>query len=316
MRIARPIATFAAVAAAAAIAVAPAHADPVVPVAPAAPAAPAPAAAAQAAPAATQAVAAQSPAVSAAVSQASQNPALAQVAQNPAVAQAVAQASQNPAIAQVAGGQDPSALLTQLSQNPEFQKIVASGKLPTTDVATLIKMFSSSAQTSQPAATSDEPLAFPVTGKIGDAFKADGGLARYGQPTGTEKSLAGGWKQQEFTDGTIFWNAKVNGGKAAGVGGDIAKAWQKAGGAKGPLGYPVMSEMQIGNPVVGAYNDFQHGSIYWSPQHGAHVVTGKVRDQFVAKGGANGLGYPVSDQKKIAGGLEQQFDKGTVTIKG
>ncbi len=302
MRIARTtVTTFVALAAATVFAAGPALADPAVPAVPVAPAAPA-------APAAAPAAAA--PAADAAA---------------PAAANAplVSTANAVPASAQPA--------LTELAKIPGVQQILATGQLPTTDVATLVKMFGSdpnaqkllgqilagqaSAATPAADATPDEPLKFAVSGAINDAFTKDGGLKKYGQPLGVEKDVAGGAKAQEFTNGTIYWSPKVNGGKAAGVTGAIRDLYLKEGGPTGKLGFPLMSELSVGGAtpgsVAGAYNDFQNGSIVWSPEHGAHVVSGKIKDQWVKGGGAFGVGYPKGDAKNGA----QEFTKGGV-LKG
>ncbi|MFD9828122.1 LGFP repeat-containing protein [Tsukamurella tyrosinosolvens] len=315
MRIARTtLTTFVAVAAAALVAAAPAMADPAAPAVPAVPVAPAgaPAAPAAAAPAAPAAPAAAAPAAAA-------------PAATPAAAGTplVSTANAVPASAQPA--------LTELAKIPGVQQILATGQLPTTDVATLVKMFGSDpnaqkllgqllagqAAATTPAADTkpDEPLKFAVTGAINDTFTKDGGQKKYGQPLGVEKDVAGGSKVQEFTNGTIYWNPKVNGGKAAGVTGAIRDLYVKQGGPTGKLGFPLMSELSVGGPtagsVAGAYNDFQNGSIVWSPEYGAHVVSGKIKDQWVKGGGAFGMGYPKSDVKNGA----QEFTKGGV-LKG
>ena len=310
MRIARTtLTTFVAVAAAALVAAAPAMADPAAPAVPAVPVAPAaPAAAAPAAPAAAPAV----PAAAAAPAAAAGTP-------------LVSTANAVPASAQPA--------LTELAKIPGVQQILATGQLPTTDVATLVKMFGSDpnaqkllgqllagqAAATTPAADTkpDEPLKFAVTGAINDTFTKDGGQKKYGQPLGVEKDVAGGSKVQEFTNGTIYWNPKVNGGKAAGVSGAIRDFYLKQGGPTGKLGFPLMSELSVGGPtagsVAGAYNDFQNGSIVWSPENGAHVVSGKIKDQWVKGGGAFGMGYPKGDAKPGPGGvLTQEFTKGGV----
>ncbi|TWS18229.1 hypothetical protein FK529_16125 [Tsukamurella asaccharolytica] len=195
-------------------------------------------------------------------------------------------------------------------------------------MATLMKMFGSDpnaqkllgqllagqAAATTPAADTkpDEPLKFAVTGAINDTFTKDGGQKKYGQPLGVEKDVAGGAKAQEFTKGTIYWNPKVNGGRAAGVTGAIRDVYLKEGGPTGKLGFPLMSELSVGGPtagsVAGAYNDFQNGSIVWSPENGAHVVSGKIKDQWVKGGGAFGMGYPKGDAKNGA----QEFTKGGV----
>ncbi|MCA0156426.1 hypothetical protein LB823_09455 [Tsukamurella sp. M9C] len=316
MRIARTtLTTFVAVAAAALVAAAPAMADPAAPAVPAVPVAPA------AAPAAAPAV----PAAPAAAAPAAAAPAAAPAAAGTPL---VSTANAVPASAQPA--------LTELAKIPGVQQILATGQLPTTDVATLVKMFGSDpnaqkllgqllagqAAATTPAADTkpDEPLKFAVTGAINDTFTKDGGQKKYGQPLGVEKDVAGGSKVQEFTNGTIYWNPKVNGGKAAGVSGAIRDFYLKQGGPTGKLGFPLMSELSVGGPtagsVAGAYNDFQNGSIVWSPENGAHVVSGKIKDQWVKGGGAFGMGYPKGDAKPGPGGvLTQEFTKGGV-LKG
>ncbi|MGC5023335.1 LGFP repeat-containing protein [Tsukamurella sp. DT100] len=316
MRIARTtLTTFVAVAAAALVAAAPAMADPAAPAVPAVPVAPAPA------PAAAPAV----PAAPAAAAPAAAAPAAAPAAAGTPL---VSTANAVPASAQPA--------LTELAKIPGVQQILATGQLPTTDVATLVKMFGSDpnaqkllgqllagqAAATTPAADTkpDEPLKFAVTGAINDTFTKDGGQKKYGQPLGVEKDVAGGSKVQEFTNGTIYWNPKVNGGKAAGVSGAIRDFYLKQGGPTGKLGFPLMSELSVGGPtagsVAGAYNDFQNGSIVWSPENGAHVVSGKIKDQWVKGGGAFGMGYPKGDAKPGPGGvLTQEFTKGGV-LKG
>ena len=316
MRIARTtLTTFVALAAATVFAAGPALADPAVPAVPVAPAAPAAPAAAPAAPAAAPAAAAPSAAPAAAAPAAAGTP-------------LVSTANAVPASAQPA--------LTELAKIPGVQQILATGQLPTTDVATLVKMFGSDpnaqkllgqllagqAAATAPAAdtTPDEPLKFAVTGAINDTFTKDGGQKKYGQPLGVEKDVAGGSKAQEFAKGTIYWNPKVNGGKAAGVTGAIRDLYLKEGGPTGKLGFPLMSELSVGGPtagsVAGAYNDFQNGSIVWSPEAGAHVVSGKIKDQWVKGGGAFGMGYPKGDAKPGPGGvLTQEFTKGGV-LKG
>lgn len=308
MRIARTFATITAFAAAMAIAAAPALAEPTAPPVPAVPVPGAPAA-----PAAT------APTV----------PAIPGTPGAPATpASLVSTANAVPATAQPA--------LAELAKIPGVQQILATGQLPTTDVATLVKMFGSdpNAQkliaqilagqtgtaTTPAATTPDEPLKFPVAGAINEAFTKDGGQKKYGQPLGVEKDLAGGAKVQEFANGAIYWSPKVANGKAAGVVGAIRDLYLKEGGPTGKLGFPLMSELSVGGAtpgsVAGAYNDFEKGSIVWSPEGGAQVVSGKIKDQWVKGGGAFGVGYPKGPAKPGPGGaLTQEFTKGGV-LKG
>ena len=53
-------------------------------------------------------------------------------------------------------------------------------------------------------------------------------------------------------------------------------------------------EMSLGR---GRVRDFDHASIYWSPEHGAFEVHGDIRIKYGRLGGHNGfLGYPVTDE--------------------
>jgi uncharacterized protein with LGFP repeats len=46
----------------------------------------------------------------------------------------------------------------------------------------------------------------------------------------------------------------------------------------------------------GRVRDFANGSIYWTPQHGAHEVHGAIQVKWIQCGGPGGvLGYPVTD---------------------
>jgi hypothetical protein len=66
----------------------------------------------------------------------------------------------------------------------------------------------------------------------------------------------------------------------------------------------------------GRFNHFQGGSIYWSPQTGAHEVHGVLRDKWAALGWEHSiLGYPVEEASRSADGrgTSQQFQHGSLT---
>src|SRR6202012_2078020 len=47
----------------------------------------------------------------------------------------------------------------------------------------------------------------------------------------------------------------------------------------------------------GRSRDFQNGSIFWTPQTGAHEVHGDIRVKWAQLGGTRGfLGYPITDE--------------------
>jgi hypothetical protein len=84
--------------------------------------------------------------------------------------------------------------------------------------------------------------------------------------------------------------------------GAILKKYLALGGPRSFLGLPTTNE--TGTPDgVGRFNHFRGGSIYWTPQTGAHEVHGMIRDRWAQLGWEKSyLGYPVSD--------EERFDQG------
>jgi uncharacterized protein with LGFP repeats len=107
-------------------------------------------------------------------------------------------------------------------------------------------------------------------------------------------------------------------GTAAGyfvVQGAILEKYQDADGPNGWLGEPTSSERVA--PHGGRFNEFQHGSIYWTPRTGAHSIAGQILWAWNTDGGpAGSLGYPTSDGHPVAGGTESRFERGTITDVG
>lgn len=96
------------------------------------------------------------------------------------------------------------------------------------------------------------------------------------------------------------------------VQGAILQKYNAFGGSKSPLGLPTSNEEPA--PGGGRYNTFDGGAIYWSPQTGAHVIWGGIRDSWEHDGGAAGpLGYPTSDEITIPGGWQSDFQHGNIT---
>ncbi|WP_043657132.1 LGFP repeat-containing protein [Nocardia thailandica] len=100
------------------------------------------------------------------------------------------------------------------------------------------------------------------------------------------------------------------------VSGEVYKKYVQVGGPNSPLGAP--EEAQEAGPNGGQYQDFDGGTIYWSPETGAHIVWGDIREAWEDNGGANGtLGYPTSDETDTAnGGKQSTFSGGTITWVG
>lgn len=65
----------------------------------------------------------------------------------------------------------------------------------------------------------------------------------------------------------------------------------------------------------GRARDFEHGSIYWTPEHGAHEVHGDIRVKWAQLGGHRGfLGYPVTDELPCGPGAGRfnHFEGGSI----
>lgn len=177
------------------------------------------------------------------------------------------------------------------------------------------------------AANADQQVgAFMVMGRIETSFFATGGTASWGPPTTPELPDRRGGRLQKFdTKATSFYfSPTADGGNAHQVGGAIRDFWGSKGWETGPLGYPVSDErrqtranipaLNWQQVVLGAYNDFQGGSVYWSPSTGVHAVWGEIKRQFDTAGGIAKIGYPTSDETRTPDGkFSQQFQNATIT---
>ncbi|PPK91894.1 LGFP repeat-containing protein [Kineococcus xinjiangensis] len=106
------------------------------------------------------------------------------------------------------------------------------------------------------------------------------------QPTASRRG-----RFQTFQGGALYW-APWTGAHA--VRGDIRDTYASWYQSEDILGFPITSEVRTPNNR-GAYNHFQWGSIYWSPDYGAFPIYGAIRDLYASQGWENGpLGFPVS----------------------
>ncbi len=94
---------------------------------------------------------------------------------------------------------------------------------------------------------------------------------------------------------------------------EIADKYAEIGGPVGHFGAP--SGEQESGPDGGAFVNFEHGVIFWSPATGAHFVSGDILVAFNDNGGLDALGYPTDDPKDTDGGVQVDFQKGHVTHK-
>jgi LGFP repeat-containing protein len=101
----------------------------------------------------------------------------------------------------------------------------------------------------------------------------------------------GAW-MQTFEHGVLCGDVPLGG--VFEIHGAIYDKWSAVGGPG--YGWPLTDESA--GPGDGRYNHFTGpAEIYWSPETGAHVVYGAIRDKWFALGNAGGeLGYPTTDE--------------------
>ncbi len=151
-----------------------------------------------------------------------------------------------------------------------------------------------------------------TVGKIDEKYRALGGCGSLLGAALTEerKTPDGVGRYNVFVNGSVYWSAETG---AFEVHGAIRDKWAEVGWEAGLLGYPVSDETST--PGGGRYNVFQRGSIYWTPETGAHEVHGVIRDKWKETGWETGpLGYPISDEYAVAGGRRNDFQHGSITF--
>ncbi|MGW0250752.1 alpha/beta hydrolase-fold protein [Nocardia goodfellowii] len=119
-----------------------------------------------------------------------------------------------------------------------------------------------------------------------------------------------GGTAQDFQGGRVFDSAA---GTHA-VGGMIGGGYQAANGPAGPLGLPISGERGLPDGR-GRVQDFERGSLYWTPQTGAQMVRGAILSEWARQGFERGpAGYPVAPEEKtpIRDGAVQAFEGGPI----
>jgi uncharacterized protein with LGFP repeats len=116
-----------------------------------------------------------------------------------------------------------------------------------------------------------------------------------------------------FEIGSLYWSEPTG---AHAVQGMIMGKYAELGYENGWLGFPKTSEIPVKDG--GRFNEFEGGNIYWSPPTGAWSVrNGPIFDAWRDAGYENGrLGFPISDEFPVDGGVRQNFQGGFVTRVG
>lgn len=134
------------------------------------------------------------------------------------------------------------------------------------------------------------PLGYPTTDEVGGI--KDGGV------------------YQNYQGGAIIWSPSTGAQISSGP---IRTKWLATNVEAGPLGYPVTGEIK-GLKDGGSFQNFQGGTIMYSPATGARISIGAIRTTWASTGYENGpLGYPTSDEYKVEGGVAQNYQGGVIT---
>lgn len=134
-----------------------------------------------------------------------------------------------------------------------------------------------------------------------------------GYPTGAEVRLPHrDGLVQGFENGAFYYSAATGARRVQGL---ILGKYAELGYENSPVGLPVEEEMPAKD--LGRYQRFEGGTLYWSPLSGAWAVrSGPIMDAWRDAGYENGrLGYPISDEFAIPGGVQQNFQTGFVTVR-
>ncbi len=160
--------------------------------------------------------------------------------------------------------------------------------------------------------------AHPLSGAIREAWLSYRGGTTLGYPTTDEMDAAGGGRWQRFEHADYIWHADTG---AHEVHGDIGAVYHSVGGSA--WGFPTTDESAAANG--GRFNHFRladgsDGSIYWTPDTGAHPVTGPIRQRWSGLGWEHShLGFPTGPAAPWAAGgtnaLEQPYQGGRMLYR-
>ncbi|APT89661.1 hypothetical protein CFRA_10965 [Corynebacterium frankenforstense DSM 45800] len=128
-----------------------------------------------------------------------------------------------------------------------------------------------------------------------------------GSCVNNEYDAGEGGKAQDFRGGTAYWSPDTG---AHALFGAINARYAELGGANSWLGFPKTGELTAPDGV-GRFVHFEHGSIYWTPETGAHAIPGDMFRHWGTTGYEKGdLGYPTGEPVERDGGIIQAFQGG------
>ncbi|MBG6217957.1 uncharacterized protein YkwD [Arthrobacter sp. CAN_A6] len=161
-----------------------------------------------------------------------------------------------------------------------------------------------------PTPSTPVPTPVPVQSEIGKKYAQPGVAGLLGRPVSGETVSSNGGKYQTFERGAIVWSPTT--GARISFGG-IRALWKAYGADNGRFGYPTTDEIG-GLRNGGVKQDYQGGTIVWSPATGAQISVGAIRNAWARAGSENGhLGYPITDEIGIRnGGAYQVYQNGAI----
>jgi uncharacterized protein with LGFP repeats len=124
--------------------------------------------------------------------------------------------------------------------------------------------------------------------------------------------LAGDGCKRDFANGSIYWTATT--GAVPVWNGAIGGQWKRLGSEGSWLKYPVSAE-RCGLAGDGCAQEFQSGTVYWSPRTGAFPTGGGIGQRWNQIGGVSSrLGYPAGQLVcgLAQGGCVQSFERGAI----
>ncbi len=154
--------------------------------------------------------------------------------------------------------------------------------------------------------------AWAVTGGIRQHWQALGSeYSPLGYPVSDEQDTAGrAGRVSVFQGGAVYWTAATG---AREVRGGIHQTWVALGAQNSALGFPTSDEQDVPGREA-AVEQFEQGSIGWTPQTGTKTVMGAINATWTSMGGAtSSLGMPVSGEYAVPGGRRSTFEHGSLT---
>lgn len=154
-----------------------------------------------------------------------------------------------------------------------------------------------------PAATAwADPSAEAVEAIDADYAEFGGAESLLGAPVAEAVDAPGG-ALRDYEGGAIYYSKDTG---AHVMYGAILDRYRELGGPSGALGYPTNDESDTGDGV-GRFNNFAApggASVFWTPDSGAWVISGRVLEVWRNSGGITGpFGYPTADTA-VADGVQ------------